>query len=210
MPRFEAKFPAQPLHDSVMILISINMLTRYFIWPKSDRVQNLSTRSGPLLAVLLLLSLPSCQGGKPKRYPSSQLNPYRGAIKDILPKQAGDYALVQVSPLKEIEAELKNPTDGAGAIYNSSNNHTVQHLLASFASAAEANQELDAALKRYQEAHMNVQVQAVKDASGQDVGRRLIVNDGKTEAMNWTNGSLYCTVVAYTGYSSEFVKDLPY
>jgi hypothetical protein len=198
------------LTDLMMMLISLNMLTRYFIWPKSAPVGKLSTTSELFIALLLLTFLTACHGGKLKPYPSSQLNPYRGAIKDILPKQVGDYALVQVSPLKEIEAELKNPTDGVGAIYNSSNNHTVQHLLASFASAAEANQELDAALKRYQEAHMKVQVQAVKDTSGQDVGRRLIVNDGKTEAMNWTNGSLYCTVVAYTGYSSEFVKDLPY
>jgi hypothetical protein len=165
-----------------------------------------------------LLSLLLCQitcrqsgafGVNPK-IPSSQLNPYRGPVKDILPQQVGDYKLVKVSALNEIDADLKNPADGAGAIYNSSTNHTVQHLLASFHSAAEANQELDAALKRYNDAHMNVRVEDVKDTSGQTVGRRVIVNDPRTEAMNWTNGSLYCTTVAYSGYSSDFVRNLPY
>ncbi len=161
-----------------------------------------------LVALTLVLFCQSCkQAGK---LPTAQLNPYRGAVKDILPQKAGDYSLVQASPLNEIEQELVGPTDGVGAIYNSSNNHTVQHLLASFRSAAEANKELDDALKRYQEAHMNVQVQEIKDANGQTVGRKLIVNDGKTEALNWTDGSLYCTVVSYTGYSSDFAKNLPY
>ncbi len=164
--------------------------------------------------LFLLLCQITCRksgifGVNPK-LPSSQLNPYRGAVKDILPDQVGDYKLVQVSPLNQIDADLTNPSDGAGAIYNSSNNHTVQHLLASFHSAAEANKELDADLKRYNDAHMNVRVEDVKDTSGQSVGRRIIVNDRTTEAMNWTNGSLYCTAVAYTGYSSDFVRNLPY
>jgi len=145
--------------------------------------------------LFLLLSQITCgksgaSGVNPK-LPSSRLNPYRGAVKDILPEQVGDYKLIQVSPLNQIDAELTNPSDGAGAIYNSSNNHTVQHLLASFHSAAEANKELDAALKRYNDAHMNVRVEDVKDTSGQTVGRRIIFNDPTTEAMNWINGSLY-------------------
>ena len=164
--------------------------------------------------MILLLGQITCRKsglfGFHAKLPSSQLNPYRGAVKDILPDQVGDYKLVQVSPLSEIDADLTNPADGAGAIYNSSNNHTVQHLLANFHSVAEANKELDAALKRYNDAHMNVRVEDVKDASGQTVGRRVIVNDPKTEAMNWTNGSLYCTTVAYTGYSSDFARNLPY
>jgi len=161
-----------------------------------------------LIALTLVLFCQSCkQAGK---LPSAQLNPYRGAVKDILPQKAGDYSLVQASPLSEIEQELVGPTDGVGAIYNSSNNHTVQHLLATFRTAAEANKELDDALKRYQDAHMNVQLQELKDANGQTIGRKLIVNDGKTEALNWTDGSLYCTVVSYTGYSSDFAKNLPY
>lgn len=161
-----------------------------------------------LIALTLVILCLSCkQAGK---LPSAQLNPYRGAVKDILPQRVGDFALVQASPLKEIEQELVGPTDGVGAIYNSSNNHTVQHLLTSFRTAAEANKELDDALKRYQDAHMNVQVQEVKDSNGQTVGKKLVVNDGKTEALNWTNGSLYCTAVSYTGYSSDFVKNLPY
>ena len=162
--------------------------------------------------MVMLLFLTACHRGNTKlaAYPSSKLNPYRGPIKDILPQQVGDYKLVQVSPLSQIDADLTNPTDGAGAIYNSSNNHTVQHLLANFASAADANRELDAALKRYNEAHMNVRVEDIKDPSGQTVGRRIIVKDPTTEAMNWTNGSLYCTTVAYSGYSSDFVRNLPY
>ena len=161
-----------------------------------------------LIALTFVLFCQSCkQAGK---IPRAQLNPYRGAVKDILPQKVGDYLLVQSSPLKEIEQELVGPTDGVGAIYNSSNNHTVQHLLASFPSVAEANKELDGALKRYQDAHMNVRVEEVKDKDGQTVGKKLIVNDSKTEALNWTNGSLYCTVVSYTGYSSDFAKNLPY
>lgn len=168
----------------------------------------------PACLLFLLLTQVTCKKagflGFNAKIPSSQLNPYRGAVKDILPQQVGDYKLIQVSPLNEIDAELTNASDGAGAIYNSSNNHTVQHLLANFHSAAEANKELDAALKRYKDGHMNVRVEDVKDANGQTVGRRIVVNDPKTEAMNWTNGSLYCTTVAYTGYSSDFVKNLPY
>ena len=161
-----------------------------------------------LIALTLVLFCQNCkQAGK---IPSAQLNPYRGAVKEILPQRVGDYSLVQSSPLNEIEQELVGPSDGVGAIYNTSNNHTVQHLLASFSSAAGANKELDDALKRYQDAHMNVQIEDVKDKDGQKVGRRLIVKDGKTEALNWTNGSLYCTAVSYTGYSLEFAKNLPY
>ena len=163
-------------------------------------------------AIFIILSLILCLYGckSAGKLSSSQLNPYRGAVKDILPKQVGDYSLVQTSSLKEIETDLVNPADGVGAIYNSSNNHTVQHLLASFHSAAEANRELDAALKRYQVAHVNVRVEDLKDQSGQVVGKKLIVNDGKAEALNWTNGSLYCTAVSYTGYSTDFAKNLPY
>ena len=144
------------------------------------------------------------------KLPSSRLNPYKGSVREILPHQVGDYKLVQVSSLNEIEQELVSPSDGVGAIYNSSNNHTVQHLLVSFPSAVEANKELDAALKRYHDADMDVQVVEVKNEGGQAVGRRLTINDGKTEAMNWTNGSLYCTAVSYSGYSSDFVRNLPY
>ena len=164
------------------------------------------------VSLLNLLLLPACHSGNTRLapYPSSKLNPYRGAVKDILPQQVGDYKLVQVSPLSQIDAELTNPTDGAGAIYSSSNNHTVQHLVANFASAAEANKELDAALGRYNDAHMKVRLEDLVDASGKTIGRRIIVNDPSTEAMNWTNGSLYCTTVAYTGYSSDFVRNLPY
>jgi hypothetical protein len=57
---------------------------------------------------------------------------------------------------------------------------------------------------------MKFRTEEVKDPQGQIVGRRLVINDGQTEAMNWTDGSLYCTAVSYTGYSSEFVKNLPY
>jgi len=90
----------------------------------------------PACLLILLLSQATCRklgafGLNPK-LPSNQLNPYRGAVKDILPPQVGDYKLVQVSPLNQIDADLTNPSDGAGAIYNSSNNHTVQHLLANF------------------------------------------------------------------------------
>jgi hypothetical protein len=152
----------------------------------------------------------SCTKSRSGRLSAAELNPYRGPVKDILPHQVGDYALVQASSLKEIEQDLVNPRDGVGAIYNSSHSHTVQHLLVSFNSAAEANKELDAAMKRYQDGHINFRSEEVKDPQGQVVGRKLIINDGKTEAMNWTNGSLYCTAVSYTGYSSEFAKNLPY
>jgi hypothetical protein len=169
-------------------------------------------RSFSLLACLLLL-IPlqfACRRGLNNKLPGSKLNPYEGAVKDLLPQQVGDFMLVETSSLNELEQELRNPRDGVGAIYNSSKNHTVQHLLVAFKTAAEANQELDAALRRYQKAQVNVRVEDVKDAANQTVGRRLIVNDRSTEAFNWTNGSLYCTAVSYTGYSSEFVKDLPY
>jgi hypothetical protein len=118
--------------------------------------------------------------------------------------------LVQASSLDQIEEEIANPREGVGAIYNSSKNHTVQHLLVAFNSAAEATNELDSAEKRYAAARMKFRSEEVKDPQGQTVGRRLVVNDGKTEAMNWTDGSLYCTAVSYTGYSSEFVMNLPY
>ena len=162
-------------------------------------------------ALLLLTVDISCRhSGATGRLSANQLNPYKGAVKDILPQRTGDFTLLQSSPLNEIEQELVGPRDGVGAIYNTSNNHTVQHLLVAFNSAAEANNELNSAEKRYAEAHMKLRSEDVKDPQGQTVGRRLIVNDGKTEAMNWTNGSLYCTAVSYTGYSSDFVKDLPY
>jgi hypothetical protein len=185
-----------------------------------DRERWLPLQSNPLktaavigLSLAILLCQFTCRKkstGKLAPYPSSRLNPYQGKVKDILPEQVGDYKLVNTQGLGEIEQELVNPADGVGAIYNSSNNHTVQHMLVSFHSAVEANKELDNALKRYQDAHMKLRIEDVKDSSGQINGRRVIVNNQDDEAMNWTNGSLYCTAVSYTGYASEFAKNLPY
>lgn len=164
-----------------------------------------------IACVLMLITVDiSCRKSGAGRLSANQVNPYHGALKDILPQQSGDFMLVQSSPLNQIEEELVNPRDGVGAIYSSSKNHTVQHLLVTYNSAAEANKELDSAEKRYADAHIKFRAEDVKDPQGQTVGRRLLVNDGKTEAMNWTDGSLYCTAVSYTGYSSEFVKNLPY
>jgi hypothetical protein len=142
-------------------------------------------------------------------YPSSKLNPYRGQIKDILPQQVGEYKLVNVQGLKEAGVEMDNPVDGAGGIYNTPSNHTVQHLLVNFPSSEGANKELDNDLKLY-EGHQKPIVEDLKDAAGQKIGRKITVHDGKTEALSWTNGSLYCSVVSYTGYSSEFARNLPY
>src|ERR1043166_854142 len=165
-----------------------------------------------ITGILMLLTIGvSCRrAGEKGRLSANQVSPYQGRVQDILPQQVGDFSLVQSSRLNEIEQDLVNPRDGVGAIYNSSKNHTVQHLLVAFNSVGDANKEMDAAQKRYAEAHMNFRTEDVKDAQGQTVGRRLIIKDGDTEAMNWTDGSLYCTAVSYTGYSSEFVKGLPY
>jgi hypothetical protein len=168
-------------------------------------------RSLVIIACALMLITVDISCRKSRGLSAKQLNPYQGAVKDILPQQAGDFMLVQSSSLKEIEEDdVVNARDGVGAIYNSSKNHTVQHLLVTYNSAAEANKELDSAEKRYADAHMKFRTEEVKDPQGQIVGRRLVINDGQTEAMNWTDGSLYCTAVSYTGYSSEFVKNLPY
>jgi hypothetical protein len=167
-------------------------------------------------AAIIFLSQLACKTGsstnsKPTPYPLSKLNPYRGAVKDLLPQQVGEYKLVNSSALKDIEVELSSkPLDGLGAIYNTSSGHTVQHLLVNFPSSVEANKELDAAIKRYNDAHKPIRIEDIKDAAGQLAGRRVIVNDGETEALNWTNGSLYCTAVSYTGFSSEFARGLPY
>ena len=160
--------------------------------------------------MLITVSISCRKFGAAGRLSANQVNPYRGAVKDILPQQVGDFMLVKSSSLNEIEEESMNARDGLGAIYNSSNNHSVQHLLVAFNSAAEAKQELDAAEKRSIEGHLKYRMEDVKDPQGQTVGRRMIIKDGNTEAMNWTNGSLYCTTVSYAGYSSDFVKNLPY
>ena len=144
-------------------------------------------------------------------YPSSKLNPYRGQIKDILPPQVGEYKLVNVQGLKETGVEMDNPVDGAGGIYNTPSNHTVQHLLVNFPSSEGANKELDNDLQRYRKGGRQQPIlEDLKDAAGQKIGRKITVHDGNTEALSWTNGSLYCSVVSYTGYSSEFARNLPY
>jgi len=175
----------------------------------------LSRKLTPMVLALasgILFSQIGCRGGNARvaPYPSSKLNPYRGQIKEILPDQVGEYRLVSKQSLAETGAELSNPVDGAGAIYNTSSNHTVQHLLVNFASATDANKELDNDLKRYQAGRQKVVLEDVKDASGQVTGRKITVKDRDTEALSWTNGSLYCSVVSYTGFSSEFAKNLPY
>jgi len=164
------------------------------------------------LAAGMLFSQIGCRRGNAKvaPYPSSKLNPYRGQIKDILPEQVGDYKLVNMQSLAETGAELTNAVDGAGGIYNAQDNHTVQHLLVNFASATDANKELDNDFKRYQKGRQKPTLEEVKDGSGQLTGRKITVRDGDTEALSWTNGSLYCSVVSYTGFSSEFAKNLPY
>jgi hypothetical protein len=161
-----------------------------------------------------LLCQTGCQSGSVKGklppIPSSKLNPYRGQIKDILPSQVGEYKLVNTQSLKETGVEMENPVDGAGGIYNTPSNHTVQHLLVNFPSAADANKELDNDLTRYGQGRVKPILEDLKDAAGQKIGRKITVRDGNTEALSWTNGSLYCSVVSYTGYSSEFAGNLPY
>lgn len=172
------------------------------------------TTVGLAFAAGLVIWQAGCNGGRGNAklppYPSSKLNPYRGQIKDILPQQVGDYKLVNTQSLQETGVELQNPVDGAGGIYNAPGNHTVQHLLVNFASAQDANRELDNDLKRYQDGRQKPALEDIKDATGQKTGRKITVKDGNTEALSWTNGSLYVSVVSYTGYSSEFARDLPY
>jgi hypothetical protein len=176
---------------------------------------SLSTKRALLVTALaagVLLSQFGCKSSAVKitPYPNSKLNPYRGAIKDLLPAQVGDYRLVNMQSLAETGVELSNPVDGAGGIYNAPGNHTVQHLLVNFHSAADSNKELDNDLKRYQSGHQKPMLEDLKDGSGQVTGRKITVKDGNNEALSWTNGSLYCSVVSYTGYASEFARDLPY
>src|ERR1041384_3242523 len=124
-------------------------------------------------ALMLITVSISCRKlGAARRLSATQVNPYQGAVKDILPQQVGDFTLVQSSSLKEIEEEAMNARDGVGAIYNSSQNHTVQHLLVTYNSAAEANKELDSAQRRYADAHVKFRTEDVKDPQGQTVGRR--------------------------------------
>jgi hypothetical protein len=171
----------------------------------------------PQIIAILILSLFLCQtscqrsGQHPgRRLPSAALNPYRGAVKELVQKQVGDYRLISISNFQEMAEEVKKASDAVGAIYNSSTNQPLQHMVTSFASPAEANKELDEALKRYKDAHVSFRLEDVRDGDGKISGRKIIVNDLNTEAMNWTNGSLYCTAVSYTGNSSAFSKDLPY
>lgn len=177
---------------------------------------NLTMKQSQVIATLILslfLCQTSCQksgqthGG---RLTSATLNPYRGAVKDLVQKQVGDYKLISTSSFQEMAEEVTNPSDAVGAIYNSSTNQNLQHMLTSFESPAEANKELDEALKRYKDAHVSFRLEDVRDGDGKISGRRIIVNDLNTEAMNWTNGSLYCTAVSYTGNASAFSKNLPY
>jgi hypothetical protein len=169
-----------------------------------------------LLALMLVLSvcqtscLKSTQASN-RRLSKAAVDPYRGAVKDLLQDRVGDFRLVHTADPDEMKDEVKNSADVVGAIYNSSTtNKTLQHMLISFASATEANKELDEALQRYKDAHVSFRLEDVKDGDGQVTGRRIVVDDLNTEAMNWTNGSLYCTAVSYTGNSSTFSKNLNY
>jgi hypothetical protein len=175
----------------------------------------LSVKLAPLV-ILVSVVMPwfqmACKSGDSKvaPYPISKLNPYRGAIKDLLPTEVGEYRLVDRQSLAETGVELSNPVDGAGGIYNTPGHRTVQHLLVNFASAIDANKELDHDLKRYKSGNQQLALEEVKDVNGQVIGRRITVKNGDTEALSWTNGSLYCSVVSYVGYSSEFARNLPY
>lgn len=165
------------------------------------------------LTLCLLLAQTTCvrlEKIQTARISSAGLNPYRGAVKDLLQKQVGEYKLVNTSGLEEMAQEVNNPFDVVGAIYNSPGNQAIQHMVSSFRSAAEANRELDEALKRYKDSHVTVGIEDVQDENGQVSGRRIVVNDLNAEALNWTNGSLYCTAVAYTGHATAFAKRLPY
>ncbi len=65
-------------------------------------------------------------------------------------------------------------------------------------------------MKRYNAGNQKLALEEVKDVNGQVIGRKITVKNGDTEALSWTNGSLYCSVVSYVGYSSEFARNLPY
>jgi hypothetical protein len=165
------------------------------------------------LTFCLLLGQISCArsgGAHAGKLSITALTPYRGAVKDLLKNEVGDYSLVRTVDFAEIAEEVNNPTDAVGAIYNSPSQHRVQHMITSFPSAKEADRELDKALNRYEDAHVTLRIEQLRDHDGQVTGRRIVVNDLNTEAMNWTNGSLYCTAVSYTGLASTFAKDLPY
>ncbi|HEX3085356.1 MAG TPA: hypothetical protein VHP99_12570, partial [Pyrinomonadaceae bacterium] len=77
-------------------------------------------RSLVIIACALMLITVDISCRKSGGLSAKQLNPYQGAVRDILPQQAGDFMLVQSSSLKEIEEDdVVNARDGVGAIYNS-------------------------------------------------------------------------------------------
>jgi hypothetical protein len=178
--------------------------------------ENRSMTQSRLITVLtffLLVGQLSClaTGERQAARPSvATLNPYRGTVKNLLQTKVGDYELLRTARFDEIAEEVNNPTDIVGAIYSAPNQQNVQHMLAIFPSMRDANNELDKALDRYRDAHVSMRIEQLRDPYGNPSGRRIIVNDLNTEAMNWTNGSLYCTVVSYTGRATAFAKDLPY
>ena len=83
---------------------------------------------------------------------------------------ASDHA----SDLSQIDAELTNQRMGLELSIALPTIHTIQHLVANFASAVEANKELDAALGRYNDAHMKVRFEDLVDASGKKIARRIL------------------------------------
>jgi len=156
----------------------------------------------PILTIVVLLTL-ACRffglGGT--TIVSSDLDPYKGQVATLLPKEAGDSVI-------KFKLDSSQPTSFPGAKEAVKADYTMQAgsigvkaqlTIVNFAS----RQEAEAAMQAFATSH-NLTLEN-KTKNGKTVGKRLVYNDGK--AIMWSNGSLQCLSFSDFAKTSSNLED---
>lgn len=142
---------------------------------------------GPLLLLIFACRLCNMTGGQ-------NLDPYKGSVKDLLPKEAS-VGLIKFTLSTSQTTEFEGATDAVKASYTmqaGTISVPVELTVANFPSSRDAAAAVEAFANKH-----NFSLES-KTRGGTNVGQRLTFGDGKT--IMWSNGSLQCLA------SSSFPK----
>ena len=152
----------------------------------------------PLLLLFFACRLCSMTGGH-------DLNPYKGSVKDLLPKEAS-VGLVKFKLDTSQTADFAGAKDAVKANYTmqaGSISLPVQLTVANFASSQDAKAAVEAFANKH-----NLSLES-KTKSGTPVGKRLTWDNGKT--IMWSNGSLQCLASSsFSKTTSNLEEALPF
>jgi hypothetical protein len=142
--------------------------------------------------------------------------PTFSSVREVIKPQVGRFTLRETRP--KSESEIEGATDSAVMTYRSADGVEVEHGLAVFPSAAQAEAQLDE-LRREAGRGLGriVREEPSRNRWGRRVGTRIVYSIREAtadtpglEGVLWTNGNLLCGVHGPTGAATEFHRSLRY